>query len=46
MKSSYLGFCVKTITEAVRLGASGYVVKPFKSEEILATVRKKLKETK
>ena len=29
---------VETATEAVRLGASGYIVKPFKSEEILATV--------
>ena len=33
---------VETATEAVRLGASGYIVKPFKSEEILATVRKNL----
>ncbi len=28
---------VETATEAVRLGASGYIVKPFRSEEILAT---------
>ena len=34
---------VETAAEAVRLGASGYIVKPFKSEEILATVRKNLK---
>ena len=33
---------VENATEAVRLGASGYIVKPFKSEEILATVRKNL----
>ncbi len=31
-----------TAAEAVRLGASGYIVKPFKSDEILATVRKNL----
>ena len=37
---------VETATEAVRLGASGYIVKPFQSNEILATVRKQLKETK
>ena len=30
---------VETATEAVRLGASGYIVKPFKSEEILSTVK-------
>lgn len=34
---------VETAAEAVRLGASGYIVKPFKSEEILATVRKNIK---
>ena len=34
---------VETATEAVRLGASGYIVKPFKSEEILATVGNQLK---
>ena len=34
---------VETAAEAVRLGASGYIVKPFKSDEILATVRKNLK---
>ena len=33
---------VETATEAVRLGASGYIVKPFKAEEILDVVRKKL----
>jgi len=33
---------VETAAEAVRLGASGYIVKPFKSDEILATVRKNL----
>ena len=30
---------VETAAEAVRLGASGYIVKPFKTEEILATVK-------
>jgi DNA-binding NtrC family response regulator len=34
---------VETAAEAARLGASGYVVKPFKSEEILETVKKNLK---
>ena len=34
---------VETATEAVRLGASGYIVKPFKSEEILATVKTLMK---
>ena len=34
---------VETAAEAVRLGASGYIVKPFKSEEILATARKNIK---
>ena len=29
----------ETANEAIRLGASGYIVKPFKSEEILATVK-------
>jgi len=33
---------VDTAAEAVRLGANGYIVKPFKSDEILATVRKKM----
>jgi len=32
-----------TATEAVRLGPSGYIVEPFKSEEILTTVRNTLK---
>ncbi len=27
-------------TEAVRLGACGYIVKPFRCEEILSTIRK------
>ncbi|MCK5580211.1 MAG: response regulator [Candidatus Omnitrophica bacterium] len=35
---------VETANEAVRLGAAGYIVKPFKSDEILATVRKNLTE--
>ena len=35
---------VETATEAVRLGASGYIVKPFKSDEVLATVRSVLKK--
>ena len=33
---------VETAAEATRLGASGYIVKPFKSEEILETVKKNL----
>ena len=35
---------VDTAAEAVRLGACGYIVKPFKSEEILATVKSSLEE--
>ncbi|MBF0490391.1 MAG: response regulator [Candidatus Omnitrophica bacterium] len=31
---------VETAAEASRLGAVGYIVKPFKAEEILETVRK------
>lgn len=31
---------VETASEASKLGAVGYIVKPFKSEEILQTVRK------
>lgn len=31
---------VETASEAARLGASGYIVKPFKSEEILTAVKK------
>lgn len=31
---------VETATEAAKLGASGYIVKPFKSEEILEKVGK------
>lgn len=31
---------VETAAEASRLGASGYIVKPFKSQEILDTVKK------
>lgn len=34
---------VETATEAVRLGASGYIVKPFKSDEILNMAGKNLK---
>ena len=34
---------VETAQEAVRLGASGYIVKPFKGDEILATVGKNIK---
>jgi len=34
---------VETAAEATRLGASGYIIKPFKSEEILETVKKNLK---
>jgi len=33
---------VESAAEAVRLGASGYVVKPFKADEILNTVKKNL----
>ena len=33
---------VETATEAIRLGACGYIVKPFKAEEILATVKSQL----
>ena len=33
---------VETAAEATRLGASGYIVKPFKSQEILETVQKNL----
>jgi len=28
-----------TATEAIRCGAAGYIVKPFKAEEVLATVK-------
>jgi DNA-binding NtrC family response regulator len=34
---------VETAAEATRLGASGYIIKPFKSEEIVETVKKSLK---
>jgi DNA-binding NtrC family response regulator len=34
---------VETAAEAAKLGASGYIVKPFKTEEILETVKKNLK---
>jgi DNA-binding NtrC family response regulator len=33
---------VETAAEATRLGACGYIVKPFKSQEILDTVKKNL----
>ena len=33
---------VETATEAIRLGACGYIVKPFKAQEILATVKSEL----
>ncbi len=33
---------VETAAEASRLGASGYIVKPFKSQEILETVERNL----
>mgnify|MGYP003394116045 CR=1 FL=1 len=33
---------VETAAEATRLGASGYIVKPFKSEEILETVKRNI----
>ena len=31
---------VETAAEATRLGASGYIIKPFKSEEILEAVKR------
>ena len=34
---------VETAAEASRLGASGYIIKPFKSEDILETVKRNLK---
>lgn len=34
---------VETATEASNLGADGYVVKPFRSEEILETIKKHIK---
>jgi DNA-binding NtrC family response regulator len=33
---------VETASEAARLGAVGYIVKPFKSNEILSTVQKNI----
>jgi DNA-binding NtrC family response regulator len=33
---------VETAAEATRLGANGYIVKPFKSQEILETVKKNM----
>ena len=33
---------VETACEATALGASGYIVKPFKSDEILSTVKRNL----
>ena len=33
---------VEVAAEASRLGASGYIVKPFKSQEILETVKKNI----
>ena len=33
---------VETAGEAARLGASGYIIKPFKSDEILNTVKRNL----
>jgi len=33
---------VETAAEASRLGASGYIIKPFKSQEILETVKRNL----
>jgi len=36
---------VETAAEAARLGANGYIVKPFKSEDILETVKKNLEST-
>ena len=33
---------VETAAEAAKLGATGYIIKPFKSQEILETVKKNL----
>ena len=33
---------VETAAEAARLGASGYIIKPFKAEEILEVVKRNL----
>ena len=33
---------VETAAEATRLGASGYIVKPFETDEILETVKRNL----
>ena len=33
---------VETAAEAAKLGATGYIVKPFKSQDILETVKKNL----
>ena len=33
---------VETAAEASRLGASGYIIKPFKAEEILETIKRNL----
>ena len=33
---------VETAAEAARLGACGYIIKPFKAEEILGTVKRHL----
>jgi DNA-binding NtrC family response regulator len=33
---------VETAVEATRLGANGYIVKPFKSQDILDTIKKNL----
>ncbi len=33
---------VETAAEATRLGACGYIIKPFKSQEILETVKRNL----
>ena len=33
---------VETAAEASRLGASGYIIKPFKAEEILETVKRNI----
>ncbi len=37
---------VDTANEALRLGANGYVIKPFKASEILSTVQSTLSEPK
>jgi len=34
--------CVETAAEASRLGATGYIIKPFKAEDVLETVKRNI----